>query len=127
MKCLRTAPGNSALPDRLNPELVTMRSSPIILYVGTLLWLYSACRCCSSSYLNGVVTLARDNCQFWPVGARMKSWNAADAVSMASGIVRGVDDTMSCNEERVRRRGNSEGRQTKFQNRKFQNTQCSSL
>jgi hypothetical protein len=89
MKCLRTAPGNSALPDRLNPELVTMRSSPImiILYVGTLLWLYSACRCCSSSYLNGVVTLARDNCQVWPVGARMKSWNAADAVSMASGIV----------------------------------------
>ena len=114
MKCLRTAPGNSALPDRLNPELVTMRSSPIILYVGTLLWLYSAYRCCSSSYLNGVVTLARDNCQFWRVDAHIKSWNAADAVSMASGIVRGVDGNMSCNEERVQRRGNNKGRQMKF-------------
>lgn len=71
-----------------------MRSSPIISYVGTLLWLYSACRCCSSSYLNGVVTLARDVYQFWRVGARIKSWSAADAVSMASGIVRGADDTV---------------------------------
>lgn len=42
------------------------------------------CRCFSPSYLNGVLTLARDTRQFRLVAERLKSWNAAEAVSMAA-------------------------------------------
>lgn len=81
---------------RAEPGSLSLYSGPIIAEGDTnhaTLWSHWACRCTSPSYLNGILTLARDSRPFRLMAESLKSWNAAEAVSVASILNKGAQLT----------------------------------